>query len=59
MYAHLQEMIMRVIAMTPEQVNQLPPQDRAITVQLVSPVFKSLGLLILFYYSLFADAFEI
>lgn len=50
---------MRVIAMTPEQVNQLPPQDRAITVQLVSPVFKSLRLLILFYYSLFADAFEI
>ncbi|KAI5119780.1 hypothetical protein M0805_009251 [Coniferiporia weirii] len=28
------EMIMRVIAMTPEQVNRLPPQDRAITIQL-------------------------
>lgn len=30
-----QEMIMRVISMTPEQVNRLPPQERAITIQLV------------------------
>ncbi|KAH8111875.1 hypothetical protein DFH11DRAFT_1610440 [Phellopilus nigrolimitatus] len=28
------EMIMRVISMTPEQVNRLPPQERAITIQL-------------------------
>ncbi|KAH8111871.1 hypothetical protein DFH11DRAFT_1690140 [Phellopilus nigrolimitatus] len=28
------EMTMRVISMTPEQVNRLPPQERAITIQL-------------------------
>ncbi|EJC98647.1 uncharacterized protein FOMMEDRAFT_161474 [Fomitiporia mediterranea MF3/22] len=28
------EMIMRVISMTPDQINRLPPQDRAITIQL-------------------------
>lgn len=34
-----QEMIMRVISMTPDQINRLPPQERAITIQLVSSFF--------------------
>lgn len=36
-------MIMRVISMTPEQIGQLPPQERASIVQLVRAFF------ILFY----------
>lgn len=33
-------MILQVIQMTPDQLNRLPPQERAITLQLVSYLFR-------------------
>ena len=36
-----QAMIMRVIAMTPEQINMLPPPERAGIIQLVSSCSRS------------------
>jgi hypothetical protein len=44
-------MIMRVIAMTPDEINRLPPADRASIIQLVSaPVVSFLSILIVFFY---------
>ena len=53
---------MRVIAMTPEQINQLPPQDRAITVQLVSSelrVSESWLCLHIMHYWVFLDGYMV